>query len=205
MSSAPHTLIDYLATRKDVIQQSKGDPLVGITGDSYGGAISLMSAGSFRNAVRVLQACGGSTNAIIHLLALSGRVDGKLTLDQIVELGEGFAVILDVEPSGSKLIKAFDAAGGLPALIHQLGDNFEADEFTALGNTWSENLFAPTPDSVIATLDSPIYPTAAFGVVFGSLAPNGALNAPKMKMHSQRMRTPLRFLSVNRVHFSSTL
>jgi len=56
----------------------------------------IVTAGSFRNAVRVLQACGGSTNAIIHLLALSGRVDGKLTLDQIVELGEGLSVIVDV-------------------------------------------------------------------------------------------------------------
>ena len=135
----------------------------------------IVTAGSFRNAVRVLQSCGGSTNAIIHLLALSGRVDGKLTLDQIVQLGEGLSVIVDVEPSGSELIQAFDAAGGLPALIHQLGQNFESEEFTALGNTWAENVKAPEPGSVISSLEAPVYSTAAFGVVSGSLAPNGAL------------------------------
>ena len=135
----------------------------------------ILTAGSFRNAVRVLQACGGSTNAIIHLLALSGRVDGKLTLAQVTALGEGLAVIVDVEPSGSELIAAFDAAGGVPALIKQLGAHFEGEELTALGNSWNENLAPALKGSVIKTLEAPIYPKPAFAVVFGSLAPNGAL------------------------------
>ena len=135
----------------------------------------IVTPASFRNAVRVLQACGGSTNAIIHLLALSGRVDGKLTLDQITELGAGLAVIVDVEPSGSELIQAFDLAGGVPALIENLGSSFEADQVTALGNPWSENLAAAQGGSVIKTLAQPIYPKAAFAVVTGTLAPNGAL------------------------------
>ena len=135
----------------------------------------IVTPASFRNAVRVLQACGGSTNAIIHLLALSGRVDGKLTLDQITELGEGLAVIVDVEPSGSELIQAFDLAGGVPALIENLGSSFEVDQVTALGNPWSENLASAQGGSVIKTLAQPIYPKAAFAVVTGTLAPNGAL------------------------------
>jgi len=135
----------------------------------------IVTPASFRNAVRVLQACGGSTNAIIHLLALSGRVDGKLTLDQITELGEGLAVIVDVEPSGSELIQAFDLAGGVPALIENLGSSFEVDQVTALGNPWSENLASAQGGSVIKTLAQPIYPKAAFAVVSGTLAPNGAL------------------------------
>ena len=135
----------------------------------------ILTAGSFRNAVRVLQSCGGSTNAIIHLIALSGRVDGKLTMDQISSLGEGLSVIVDVEPSGRELIQEFDLAGGLPALINQLGENFELDEITALGSAWRENLVAPLPNSVIKSLATPIYPKAAFGVLFGTLAPNGAL------------------------------
>jgi dihydroxy-acid dehydratase len=135
----------------------------------------IVTAGSFRNAVRVLQSCGGSTNAIIHLLALSGRVDGKLTLDQIQSLGEGLSVIVDVEPSGAKLIQEFNSAGALPALINELSAIFELDEMTALGTTWGMNLAKTSPASVIQTLQNPIYPTAAFGVVFGSLAPNGAL------------------------------
>jgi dihydroxy-acid dehydratase len=135
----------------------------------------IVTAGSFRNAVRVLQACGGSTNAIIHLLALSGRIDGKLTLEQVTALGEGISVIVDVEPSGTQMIQAFDLAGGLPALIQQLGAQFEGNEVTALGNTWDENLASPTDGSVIKTLADPVYPKAAFAVVFGSLAPKGAL------------------------------
>ena len=135
----------------------------------------IVTDGSFRNAVRVLQACGGSTNAIIHLLALSGRVDGKLTLEQITALGEGLSVIVDVEPSGTQMIQAFDLAGGLPALIRQMGTNFEGSELTALGNSWDENLLPVSNGSVIRTLEDPIYPGAAFAVVFGSLAPLGAL------------------------------
>jgi dihydroxy-acid dehydratase len=135
----------------------------------------ILTAGSFRNAVRVLQACGGSTNAIIHLLALSGRVDGKLTLDQINALGEGLSVIVDVEPSGRELIQAFDFAGGVPALIAQLGEKFEGNELTALGNSWDKNLAPALPDSVIRNFEAPIYPKPAFAVVSGSLAPKGAL------------------------------
>lgn len=135
----------------------------------------IVTDGSFRNAVRVLQACGGSTNAIIHLLALSGRIDGKLTLDQVRTLGDGLSVIVDVEPSGRELIQEFNRAGALPALINQIGDVFELDEMTALGTSWRENLTQPSPASVIRTLGNPIYSKAAFGVVYGSLAPGGAL------------------------------
>ena len=135
----------------------------------------ILTAGSFRNAIRVLQSCGGSTNAIIHLLALSGRVDGKLTLDQLNELGKGLSVIVDVEPSGSELIQAFDIAGGVPALISRITETFEGSELTALGNSWDENLAPAIEGSVIKTLSEPIYPKPAFAVVSGSLAPNGAL------------------------------
>ncbi len=135
----------------------------------------ILSPGSFRNAVRVLQSCGGSTNAIIHLLALSGRADGQLTLDQIRMLGDGLSVIVDVEPSGRELIQEFDRAGALPALITQLGERFELDEATCIGTPWRENLVKPHQTSVIRTLENPIYPKAAFAVVFGSLAPTGAL------------------------------
>ena len=135
----------------------------------------ILTSGSFRNAVRVLQSCGGSTNAIIHLIALSGRAEGNLTMDQISSLGEGLSVIVDVEPSGRELIQEFDIAGGLPALINQLGERFELDELTSLGTPWRNNLANPVSGSVIKSLDNPIYPKAAFGVLFGNLAPKGAL------------------------------
>ena len=136
---------------------------------------AILSPGSFRNALRILQSCGGSTNAVIHLLALSGRADGRLTLEQVRTLGEGLSVIVDVEPSGRELIQEFNNAGALPALINQMGEAFELDEMTCLGTPWRENLIEPNGSSVIRTWENPIYPKPAFGVVFGSLAPNGAL------------------------------
>ena len=159
--------------REDAAYQT-GKQIVEMTKNGWTPS-KIVTEGSFRNAVRVLQACGGSTNAIIHLIALSGRVEGKLTLEQITGLGKGLSVIVDVEPSGQELIQAFDLAGGLPALISQLGEHFELDELTALGNSWRENLSIAAKGSVIKSLETPIYPNAAFGVVHGTLAPNGAL------------------------------
>ena len=126
--------------------------------------------------MRVLHACGGSTNAILHLLAISGRVEGGLTLEAINELAAGLAVIADVEPSGAKLIQDFNAAGGLPALIANMGEVFELDEQTLIGKSWREVVKGVIPkNKTIRTLQDPIYPNGAFAVVKGNLAPNGAV------------------------------
>jgi dihydroxy-acid dehydratase len=136
----------------------------------------VLTPAAFRNAMRVLHACGGSTNAIIHLLAISGRIDGGLTLEAINELGKGLAVIADVEPSGAKLIQDFNQAGGLPALIANCGENFELDEQTLIGKSWREVVKGISPSNkTIRALDDPIYPNGAFAVVKGNLAPNGAI------------------------------
>ena len=74
----------------------------------------IMTPKAFRNAVRVLHACGGSTNALIHLIAISGRIGGELTLEKIADLGENIPVLADVEPSGAGLIQDFHAHA-LPA------------------------------------------------------------------------------------------
>ena len=136
----------------------------------------LLTPAAFRNAMRALHACGGSTNAILHLLAISGRVDGQLTLDKINELGKGLAVIADVEPSGQKLIQDFNSAGGVPALIANCATVFELDEKTLTGKRWRE-IIKPLSSSgkTIRTLSDPIYPSAAFAVVKGNLAPDGAV------------------------------
>jgi dihydroxy-acid dehydratase len=136
----------------------------------------ILTPAAFRNAMRVLHACGGSTNAIIHLLAISGRIDGGLTLGAINELGVGLSVIADVEPSGAKLIQDFNQAGGLPALIANCGEYFELDERTLIGKSWREIVKGISPtNKTIRKLDDPIYPSAAFAVVKGNLAPNGAV------------------------------
>jgi dihydroxy-acid dehydratase len=136
----------------------------------------ILTPAAFRNAMRVLHACGGSTNAIIHLLAISGRIDGGLTLGAINELAKGLSVIADVEPSGAKLIQDFNKAGGLPALIANCGESFELDEKTLIGKSWREIVKGVTPaNNTIRTLSHAIYPKGAFAVVKGNLAPNGAV------------------------------
>lgn len=136
----------------------------------------VLSPASFRNAMRVLHASSGSSNAVIHLLALSGRVLGKFSLDQVNALGAGLAVLADVEPAGKGRIQDFDEAGGVPALISQIRESFELEALTCMGNSWAENIKYEKPKTeIIRTVSNPVYPKAAFSVVRGSLAPNGAL------------------------------
>jgi dihydroxy-acid dehydratase len=150
----------------------------------------IMTQGAFRNAMRTLHACGGSTNAIIHLLALSGRIDGGLTIDAINELGTNLSVIADVEPSGAGMIQDFNSAGGLPALIEKFGDIFELDETTLTGQSWRELIEGvSSKNETIRDPDSAIHPSGAFVIVKGNLAPNGAVvkvSAASSELHKHR-------------------
>lgn len=136
---------------------------------------SITSAG-FRNVVRALNAIGGSTNAIIHILAMAGRSSVVLTLDDMDALGRGVPVIADVEPSGRLLMQDFDAAGGVPALMRALDGVMEMDAVTATGQPWSTEAL-PSIDFGGAIVDpaEPMHRDGAFRVVRGNLAPNGAV------------------------------
>src|SRR6185437_10357982 len=81
---------------------------------------ALLSPAAFGNAIRVLHAVGGSTNAVIHLAAIAGRVGVDLPLAELARLGAGLPVLAAVQPSGDGLMQDFDAAGGLPALLREL-------------------------------------------------------------------------------------
>jgi dihydroxy-acid dehydratase len=136
----------------------------------------ILSPASFRNAIRVLHSVGGSTNAILHLLALSGRVGGELTPEQINLLGENIPVLADVEPSGEYLIQDFHNAGGLPQLLTALGDHIECDALNQSGKSWKSQLtkeFIASP--AIRALNNPLKEGGAFTLVKGNLAPDGAL------------------------------
>lgn len=141
---------------------------------------SVLSAAAFANAIRVLHAVGGSTNVLLHLLAIAGRTGAGLTLDEIGRLGAGIPVLADVEPSGTWLIQDFDAAGGTLELFARLADLLDLDAPSASGRTWREEIElrpAPTdPDSrAIRAIAEPLRSNGAFAVVRGSLAPNGAV------------------------------
>jgi dihydroxy-acid dehydratase len=138
----------------------------------------VLSPAAFGNAIRVLHAAGGSTNAVIHLAAIAGRAGVPLPLDDIGRLGAGIPVLADVQPSGTGLMQDFHAAGGLPALLAELAPLLDPSPVTVTGATTGELLAAAKPPKqggAIRRRDDPLRHGGAFAVVRGSLAPDGAI------------------------------
>jgi dihydroxy-acid dehydratase len=137
----------------------------------------LLTADAFDNAITVLAAVGGSTNAIVHLLALAGRVGVSLKLSRIDELSRRTPMIVNVRPSGDHLFEDVYRAGGVPAVLKELQSLLHADALTVTGRSLGENVArAKVHDrDVIATLDQPFQSPGAIAVVSGNLAPNGAV------------------------------
>src|SRR5262249_12916955 len=99
----------------------------------------ILTLAAFENAIRVLGAIGGSTNAVIHLLAIAGRIGIKLTLDDFDRLGRRVPCIVNLMPSGKYLMEDFYYAGGVPAVIRELGDLIHRNALTVNGKTIGEN------------------------------------------------------------------
>jgi dihydroxy-acid dehydratase len=136
----------------------------------------LVTPAALANAVRVLHAIGGSTNAVIHLAAIAGRAGVPFELDDIARLGADVPVLADVEPSGAGLMQDFDAAGGVPALLRELGGLLDPGARTVSGASVGEiAAAAPAPSGAIRSAARPLRRGGAFGVVRGSLAPGGAV------------------------------
>ncbi len=140
----------------------------------------ILTIDAFENAIRVLSAIGGSTNAVIHLLAIAGRVGVPLTLDDIDRIGSQLPLLVDIEPSGTRLMEDFFEAGGLPALLYELDPIMRGDALTVSGvpirACWEE---CRTSDpSMIRPLDDPLLPSAGIAVLRGNLCPNGAVVKP---------------------------
>jgi dihydroxy-acid dehydratase len=138
----------------------------------------ILTRPAFENAIRVNAALGGSTNAVVHLLALAGRLGVELDLGEFDELTREMPVLVDIMPSGRFLMEDFFYAGGLPALMAELGELLNLDVATVTGTTMRENLaIAPCWNrEVISTLDNPFQPAGAgTAVLRGSLAPSGAV------------------------------
>ena len=137
---------------------------------------TILTDTAFANAIRMLSACGGSTNAVLHLLAIAGRTAASLTLDDVGRIAQTVPVLVDVEPSGSLLIQDFHESGGVPAMVLELGTRFVDSALTASGRTWrAEALDARPRGRAIRPIDEPMFNDGAFAVVRGSLAPRGAL------------------------------
>ena len=137
----------------------------------------VLSPASFDNAITVQQAMGGSTNAIIHVLALARRAGVPLDLDRFDEVSRRVPLIADVRPSGRFLMEDFFYAGGIRAFMSRLAPFLDLACMTVSGKTLAE-IVADAPvwnDDVIRPLDRPVYPEGGTAVLRGNLAPDGAV------------------------------
>lgn len=153
---------------------------------------TVMTQASFDNALRVLHAIAGSTNAIVHLPAIAGRLGLDAGLDRLAAVGRGMPLLADVEPSGRFLIQDFHAAGGVPALLRQLGDRIDLDARLVVGGQLGDVVAQArdvTGDGAIRALANPLGTDGSFAVVRGTLAPDGAvLKASAASPHLFRHR-----------------
>jgi len=137
----------------------------------------ILTEEAFDNAIRVLHAISGSTNAVIHLIAYAGRVGVDLTLDRFDELSRSTPWLVNIKPSGERLMEDFYYAGGLPAVMAQIAELLHLDARTVSGRSVGENIAGAeivNPD-VIATAAEPLQAHGSLVVLTGSLCPDGAV------------------------------
>jgi dihydroxy-acid dehydratase len=137
----------------------------------------ILTRAAFENAITVLMALGGSTNAVIHLIAIAGRLGIRLTLDDFDRISRRTPCIVDVKPSGQFLMEDLFHAGGVPAVMNQIQDLLHGSCETVNGKTIGENIAAASPgnESVIRPRDRALNPEGGIAVLQGNLAPNGAV------------------------------
>jgi L-arabonate dehydrase len=137
----------------------------------------IMTAEAFENAITVLMALGGSTNAVIHLIAMAGRLGIRLTLNDFDRTSRRTPWIANVRPSGEHLMEDFFYAGGLPALMNRIAGLLHTGCITVNGKTIGENIERARAgnDAVIASREQPLSAEGGIAVLYGNLAPDGAV------------------------------
>ena len=137
----------------------------------------ILTPASFDNAITALLALGGSTNGVIHLLAMAGRAGIQLSLQRFDELSKTTPLLANLRPSGQYLMEDFYYSGGLSALLAALAPKLDLNCLSITGKTLGENIAGAeiyNPD-VIRSLDNPVLASGGLAVLHGNLAPNGAL------------------------------
>ncbi|MGG1674223.1 IlvD/Edd family dehydratase [Neobacillus sp. NRS-1170] len=143
----------------------------------------IMTKGAIENAVRTLMAVGGSTNAVIHLIAIARRLGIQLTLEDFERLSRTTPFIANLRPAGFYQMEDLYHAGGIPAVLKELSPLLSLDELTVTGKSLGENLSNVQVDEVyqdiIRPFQDPLHPEGGIAVLRGNLAPNGAIMKPK--------------------------
>jgi dihydroxy-acid dehydratase len=142
----------------------------------------ILTADAFENAMRVLLAIGGSTNGIVHLAAIAGRLGLDIDLQKLDAMGRETPVLLDLKPSGEHYMEHFHDAGGMATLLHELRPLLKLSALTVTGRTLGEELEAQEKSGktgfkqdVVRPFNNPIYPQGGIAVLQGNLAPGGAI------------------------------
>jgi L-arabonate dehydrase len=172
--------IPAVDARKKVLAQRSGRRIVEMVKEDL--VLSrILTRKAFENAIRVNAAVGGSTNFIIHLTAIAGRVGVPLDLADFDRLGSGIPLLLNLMPAGKYLMEDFYYAGGLPVILHELREHLDMETPTVTGKGHLDNISGADTcynKDVIASFEKPFLPEAGIVVLRGNLAENGAVIKP---------------------------
>ena len=138
----------------------------------------ILTPAAFENAMRVLLAIGGSTNGLVHLAAIAGRMGYDIDLKALDRMGRDTPVLLDLKPSGDHYMEDFHHAGGMATLLRELKPLLNLDALTVTGRTLGEEIDRAGPgfaQDVVRPRSNPIYPQGGIAVLRGNLAPGGAI------------------------------
>jgi dihydroxy-acid dehydratase len=179
-------------SRRSLLAQQSGQRIVELVKEDV--RIShILTRDAFENAVKVTGAIGGSTNAVVHLLALAGRLGVDFDLTDWDEMGRDVPCLVDLKPAGRFLMEEFYHAGGLPAVMNRIADRLKLEAKSVSGVTIGEQVKGAVSydDEVIRPLDKPLTPEGGIVVLKGNLAPRGAIlkpaaASPKLMTHRGR-------------------
>jgi dihydroxy-acid dehydratase len=167
-------------SRRDAYAERSGEAAVSLV-DAGITARTILTKEAFENAITVVMALGGSTNAVLHLLAIANEAHVELTLDDFNRIGDHVPHLADVKPFGNYVMTDIDRIGGVPVVMKALLDAglLHGDVMTVTGHTMAQNLAGiapPDPDGkIIRSMNDPIHRTGGLTILRGSLAPDGAV------------------------------
>jgi dihydroxy-acid dehydratase len=165
--------------RRNVIARNAGRRIVDMVHEDQK-LSSILTREAFENAIMALAAIGGSTNAVIHLIAIAGRIGVKLGIDDFDRIASHLPCLVNLQPSGEHLMEDFCYAGGLPAVLKEIRSLLHQGAVTANGRTIGENIADAENfnGAVIKTMAAPFKAEAGIAVLRGNLAPRGAIIKP---------------------------
>jgi len=179
MSLPGNAAIPAVDARRNVLARNSGRRIVEMVKEDLIMS-KILTKAAFENAIRVNAGIGGSTNAVIHLLAIAGRIGVDLKLEEWDTIGQKLPCLVNLQPSGKYLMEDFYYAGGLPSVIRELESVIDKSALSANGQTlWDNCKDAPNWNrDVIHAFDTPFKPAAGIAILHGNLCPDGAVIKP---------------------------